>query len=268
MLIPGTPIEPLILRAKAGECIHVELTNGLDDDLADPHHYSQVPMVIENFNTNEIQVSSHVGLHPQRVTYDTMEDEGANVGFNVMYAGTGTAKPGQTVEYKWYAGDVRIERSGRKFKKVATPIEFGSINLVPSDPIEHSAKGLIAGLIIEPEYSIWTVDPHTRAQATVTKYDANGGEVETFREFVVMFQDDIQLRDASASRSARPSVQYVRRGAPLYFHVKGLKMPRTLETRRSTTAPSRCGSETGTIPARIYSSLMKENTKISFTTRR
>jgi hypothetical protein len=190
-------------------------------------------MVIERFNLNEVQVTSEVGLHPQLVEYDVLKDEGVNIGFNVAHFDKGTVAPGEApAKYTWYAGDVTIvaNSSGaeKPYRFQATPIEFGATNLVSADPLEHSAKGLIASLIIEPEGSTWktdqelcypmasggkgkkgsTVPPpatecykdgeiayrNSRSAATVTKADGSN-----FREMVLNFQDDIQLWDSNVS---------------------------------------------------------------------
>ncbi|HEV7891410.1 MAG TPA: hypothetical protein VGP08_12270, partial [Pyrinomonadaceae bacterium] len=84
------------------------------------------------------------------------------------------------------AGDVTADQTTDA--GIATPIEFGATGLSSSDPIKHSNKGAMGSLIIEPEGATWTEDAKSRAQATVS---ANGG---TFREFVMMFQNDINLR--------------------------------------------------------------------------
>ena len=110
----------------------------------------------------------------------------------------------------------------------AIPIEFGATNLVSPDPLEHSAKGLIASLIIEPKGSTWQTDQelcypmasggkgkkgssvpdpaaecfnageiayhNSRSAATVTRADGT-----VFREMVLNFQDDVQLRDANGN---------------------------------------------------------------------
>src|SRR4029078_3212883 len=91
---------------------------------------------------------------------------------------------------RWYAGDVQINGTQR----VATPIEFGATNLISSDPIKHSNKGAIGSLIIEPQGSNWIEDTASRASATVTKSDGT-----SFREFVLQFQTDINMRYADGS---------------------------------------------------------------------
>jgi hypothetical protein len=71
---------------------------------------------------------------------------------------------------------------------VATPIEFGSTGLTSSDPIKHSNKGAVGALIIEPADATWKEELTSRAQATVTSGST------TFREFVMIFQNDINMR--------------------------------------------------------------------------
>jgi hypothetical protein len=183
---PGVPIEPLVVRAKAGECINFTLTNRLPRTLLDLPGFSMVPKIVDNFNLNDIRPSNQVGLHPQLVAYNVLNSDGKNVGFNPNQ----TVGPTGVVRYRWYAGDVKINGSQR----IATPIEFGATNLISSDPIKHSQKGAIGSLIIEPQGSTWIEDAGSRAQATVTKSDGS-----SFREFVIQFQTDINLRFADGS---------------------------------------------------------------------
>ncbi len=204
----GVPIEPLVLRANAGDCINLTLTNKLPADLPDLAGWNTLPMIVEDFNANQVKPSNQVGLHPQLVTYDVLSSDGANVGMNIENAiskgvlapGTRqTAGPGEVVKYKWYAGDVRMNGT----TKVATPIEFGATNLISSDPIKHSNKGAIGSLIIEPQGSTWIEDATSRAQATVSKTDGS-----SFREFVLQFQTDLNLRrgDFQGDAAAVPNV--------------------------------------------------------------
>ena len=196
----GVPVEPLVLRANAGECIEVTLFNKLPNDVPDLPGWNALPMIVEGFNANQVKPSNQVGLHPQLVAYDVVSSDGANVGFNVVgnpesYTPDGrqTAKPGESVKYKWYAGDIRMNGT----TKVATPIEFGATNLISSDPIKHSNKGAIGSLIIEPQGATWIEDTNSRAQATVSKTDGT-----SFREFVLQFQTDINMRRGNLSGDA------------------------------------------------------------------
>ncbi len=165
---PGVPIEPLILRANAGDCIEVTLFNEMDTTTA--------PF------TGGQSASTEVALHPQLVAIDVATDNGINVGANAVQ----TVLPGSSHTYRWYAGQVVVNADGTR---TAVPIEFGASNLMPADPIEQVAKGMIGGLIVEPLGSTWVADADSRASATVTKSDGS-----SFREFVLLFQDDIALQ--------------------------------------------------------------------------
>jgi len=185
------PIEPLILRANAGDCIQVTLNNRLLANPPDLAGFSTLPMIVNNFNANQVAPSNQVGLHPQLVFFDVTRSDGANVGFNPVQ----TAKPGLRTTYQWYAGDIQIDPATGYATPI--PIEFGAINLISSDPIKHSNKGAIGALIIEPQSSTWTVDAKSRASATVTQYTAWGSS--SFREFVLLFQNDVNLRYSDGS---------------------------------------------------------------------
>lgn len=187
-LLPGVPEEPLILRAAAGECIDVTLRSQLASNLPDLDGFSVMPPIVDHFNANQVAPSSSVGLHPQLVAFDVTRSDGANIGMNRR---TQTTKLGDSrpVRYRWYAGDVQLIDK----QLVATPIEFGGTNLISSDRIKHSNKGAVGALIIEPEGATWELDEGTRASATVY---ANG---TSFREFVLVMQDDINMRDGSGA---------------------------------------------------------------------
>ena len=175
--------EPLILRASAGECIELALTNKLPPGPQfDLDGFNTLPMIVDKFNANQVKPSGDVGLHPQLVFFDVTRSDGMNVGFNPVQ----TAAPGQTVTYQWYAGDVTVDANN---VGIPTPIEFGSTNLSSADPIKHSNKGAIGALIIEPKGSFWDDSFGTRAQVDVKRADGT-----SFREFVTMFQTDINLR--------------------------------------------------------------------------
>jgi hypothetical protein len=248
------PVEPLILRANAGDCLRVELFNKLlgqavdaigapvftcdpanpipvfqdqgaglclaDGTLAagpitfdgpfDLDGFNSMPMIVEQFNANQVTPSVEVGLHAQLVSYTMSEGDGNNVGFNNVQ----TAAPGGKAEYVWYAGN--IETDPETGFRTPIPVEFGAINLMASDPIKGSNKGLIGGLVVEPTGSTWQCDagfanngnlrlvdcygggrqglPTTRAAATVSI----GNNGPSFRDFVAIYQDDVNLRFGDA----------------------------------------------------------------------
>ncbi len=181
--ISGFKIEPLILRASAGECIEVTLKNDLPaGPQFDLDGFNTMPMIVDRFNANQVRPSADVGLHPQMVFLDVTRSDGMNVGFNPVQ----TASPGTSVSYQWYTGDIV---TGPNNTGVPTPVEFGASNLMPSDPIKHTNKGAIGGLIIEPKGSSWEDDFAKHSQARVTRADGT-----RFREFVMIFQNDLNLR--------------------------------------------------------------------------
>jgi hypothetical protein len=180
-LKPGVPIEPLILRAAAGDCISLTLYNRLPEKPIDLAGFNTLPMIIRDFNNNQIVPSPYVGLHPQLVYYDVTDSDGQNVGFNP----TQTAPPNDKITYQWYAGGLEPDSTGAL---VPVPIEFGTSNLMPSDSIKQAHKGAIGALIIEPQSSTWWEDPKMRNSAVITI-----GR-DQFQEFALHFQTDINMR--------------------------------------------------------------------------
>jgi hypothetical protein len=195
-LTPGTPIEPLVLRANSGDCVRVTLRNELTLDeqglVPDLPGWWALPSSINlvdgagvplpfTFNANQLRPSSSVGLHTQLLEYDVTRSDGANIGINPVQ----TVPPGQSKTYTWYAGDQKLDATNFL---VATPVEFGGVNLLPADLLKQTNKGLAGALVIEPTGSIWTTDPGTRAQATVAIGTRN------FREFVSVYQTNANLR--------------------------------------------------------------------------
>ncbi len=181
-LKPGTPIEPLILRANAGDCVKITLRNRLPTVVPDFDGFNMFPMIVNNFNANQVRPSSHVGLHLQLGHYDVGRRDGMNVGLNVHH----TQPPGpKKQDYVMYAGSLAVGEDGWV---TATPIEFGAINMIPTDPLKQSSKGLVGGLIIEPKGSSWTF-PEAGTRATADVFSPRG----VFREFVMVTQTDIQM---------------------------------------------------------------------------
>ncbi|HLK68997.1 MAG TPA: hypothetical protein VKU19_36445 [Bryobacteraceae bacterium] len=180
--------EPLMMRVNAGDCIKVNLTNQLGT-VSNPTNIMQ-PWNPRNggaaLPAKKLNPSSSIGLSPQLVSYDVTKNAAFNVGFNpdqVIANGTGS----QT--YTWYAGDL-IVRNGQT---IGEPIEFGTVNLMSSDPLMQDQYGLMGALIVEPKDSTWTIDGGSQASANVTRKitTADGGSrEESFREFILVAQDD------------------------------------------------------------------------------
>jgi len=263
-LAPGVAVEPIVLRANAGDCIEVTLRNkllqhaktkvggypvydntgkpvfedpfdkpkGLNAD-TDGDGMGDTPYVradidfdampdlatgnaiigmvrrdrdglegMTTFQSNLMVPSATVGLHPALVEYDVTRADGTNVGQNPAQQ---TAGPGEQRTYQWYAGHIEAKPTGgpgnkRNVQLVATPVEFGGFNLMPTDKLEQGQKGLMGAGVIYPEGSTWTVDGGTNTAATVSAegigiFDQvaetngiNDPTVREFRDFTVVAQ--------------------------------------------------------------------------------
>lgn len=183
------PREPLILRAAAGDCITVNLTNALRTVPMNIGLTGAAPFDQDSSfaKATTLETADEVGLHPQLVAYDVAESDGVNIGKNPSR----TVKPGDKRTYKWFAGRITHGSDGAP---IYTPVEFGAIDLSPADPLMQHNFGLVGGLIIEPKGSTWLTDDNSYASATVKI-----GPNEAFREAVAIIQDDL-----ASLRSANP----------------------------------------------------------------
>jgi FtsP/CotA-like multicopper oxidase with cupredoxin domain len=192
------PLEPLILRAAAGDWIRVTLRNAIPSD--DPA--VRLPQTLPYgtpFSGNidnpgalpqvNMLTSALVGLHPQLVAFNPIKANGVRVGFNKNYLlGPGpnpNPQPGMPPvgsDFYWYAGEVSLDSQGKVQGK---PIEFDATNLTPTDPLLQAQFGMVGALIIEPEGATWRrADLTSRATVDVKAPNAN-----VFREFVVIDQN-------------------------------------------------------------------------------
>ena len=215
------PIEPLILRAAAGDCINVTLENRLPAAMPDLPAYVVHAQLVKrdrgegmqdqtSFNNNLMRPSAHVGLHTQLLAVDVTRSDGMNVGANPVQtvpprAEGATEFPTRT--YRFYAGD--IKREGRPVRgqglnanrnvdnAIATPVEFAGLNLTPADPIKQPQKGLTGAMVIHPLGSTWTEDADMRAAATVQA----PGQPE-YRDFAVQWQKGLNMRWADGTAVA------------------------------------------------------------------
>jgi hypothetical protein len=223
-LKPGVPVEPLILRANAGDCIEVNLTNAIDgsSDVYKQDFAMSPPL---DGPLYPHKVSRYVGLHPQLLSYDVATSNGFNVGWNSQGQADQSVPTGKTVKYQWYAGKVERAASG---KLSYTPVEFGTLNLFPSDPLFQHINGLFGSMVIEPQGSKWQcgepgmladceatggTPPTTRASATVSAADG------TFREFVLMISDDMRIVSTDPGVTTASAVNY--RTEPWQFRYAG-----------------------------------------------
>jgi len=180
-------LEPLILRANAGDCLQVTLQNKLPTVLPEYDSWSMLPPILPGFNFNQVKTSNRVSLHPQLLTYNVTVSDGSVVGFNP----DSTVGPGGSITYVWYAGNVSSDAAGNF---IATPVEFGVTHLRDfGDSIKHSSHGLIGSLIIEPQGSTFTTIGNLNSTADVKS--STGALL--FREFVLNYQDDLTMQNAA-----------------------------------------------------------------------
>jgi hypothetical protein len=192
--IAADQVEPLILRANAGDCIQVTLQNKFSPapppsptPAASP--FGSGPLL--NFN---LSTSSSVGLRAGTIALDVSQGDGVNTGMNPVQ----TAAPGGQQTWFWYAGNRTTDATGNV---TYTPMEFGSIGLTSSDPLLQPTKGLVGALVIEPQGATVEEESNTHASATVSY---PGG---SFREFVVVMQDSVENGGgASSTGGTIPSI--------------------------------------------------------------
>jgi hypothetical protein len=177
-IAPGVPIEPLILRYNAGDCIQLTLENQFNP-ASGAFGAAGGGSKTVGPTTYKWNASSYVGLSPELLSFDVSSSDGFNVGLNQVQ----TAAPGASVTYKWYAGS--WEREGDTSR--AIPMEFGSIVLQPSDLLQQPTHGFEGAIIIEPMGATWVEDANSRASATVYQ----GSQKGAFREFVLMYNDNV-----------------------------------------------------------------------------
>ncbi|PHS03597.1 MAG: copper oxidase [Kordia sp.] len=167
--------EPLVLRANAGDCITVQLTNAITKNFETSQGKYDYQSAKKYGDIVYLTASSDIGLHAELLSYDVSKYDGANIGLNQVQ----TVKIDSTRTYEWYAGKWENNKP--------VPVEFGSVVLSSSDPLEQYVKGLFGALIIEPQGATWKVDENLNQSANI--YDENNTLL--FREFVFQFQDNI-----------------------------------------------------------------------------
>jgi hypothetical protein len=207
------PIEPLVLRANAGDCIKINLANRLPQSLRDAAGDALMPKIVPlNVDQHasegaqraaDVRPSSYVTLHPQLVSYNVASYNGAAIGFN----GEEPVGPGQRKLYYWYAGTVSLEGD----RLVHTAAELLPANLTSwGDIINHGSHGLVGALIIEPAGATYH-DPLSGARtenggtsAQITYPDPSTQASHSFREHVVLYRDGLNLHHRIAAGTTEP----------------------------------------------------------------
>lgn len=185
--VNGKKLDYLVLRAAAGEWIEINLTNNLKaaqvKDLGT--RWSAEQLSANNTSLSQMASSdaidsftgsSVIGLNPRLISYDAGKDAGLNIGINST---SQTVPIGETKSYLWYAGTIEIDESEENRR--LSPVEYGAVNLTPSDLLLQSSYGLSGVLIVEPEGSRW--DPQQAHELTAVIEDAQS--IPLFTEIIV-----------------------------------------------------------------------------------
>jgi hypothetical protein len=226
-------LEPLVLRANAGQCIRVALFNLLPDEMNDAAGDALMPKIVPlnvdqrgleaNKDAGDVKPSSKVSMHIQKLFYTVDENDGSNTGWNSEMLGSLMASPLTKCDssdaacgpqhYHWYAGTVALEACEDNVQEkclVARPKELGASNITSlGDIINHPVHGLFGAMIIEPaqaEYECLneagSVDTEREALQVGCGIRSQIKQAHTsFREFVVFYRDGLNLHYESLDAS-------------------------------------------------------------------
>ena len=205
---PNMPLEPLVIRARAGDCIQLVLTNKLRDSTVQGTTTSSMQGFRPGTTVDGEKVgspSASIGLHADLVSYSVQNGDGANIGFNNVQ----TVEPGHTADtVEWYCGT--YDENG-----IPHAAEFGAVNLSPPDVMSQSYVGLYGSLVVLPQESYWIVDNHLGGNDTLSaaagsatvyksKADRDSGSNPWFRDCVLMLEDNYN----AGSFFYQPSINY------------------------------------------------------------
>lgn len=227
----GRPIEPMVMRAAAGECLQVFVRNLLPPMLADgpaaapgqplPERaasHDALPMITDGFNVNQFRMSSTVGLLVPRLTQNPLYGDGSNVGINgalVLAArlSRGEAERERQLQTSGMQGSlippcqpgatgVALQRCQSSFLLSTLepgtdrqPVEHGALPVRSlGDAIKHPMHGLIGAVVIGPKGSDICADNRFGASAISAEIcvPADGDRpARRYVDHVLMFQDAV-----------------------------------------------------------------------------
>ncbi|MGZ8095112.1 MAG: hypothetical protein ACXW0L_04825 [Methylosarcina sp.] len=197
-------VEPLVLRAEAGKCLVVNLTNKFklaptqapSDDDGDALMPKITSLNVDKGQSDykTVPPSNRVSLHPQLVSYEADIGDGVMVGLNQRDAAQADnlyARPNTSVTYNWYAGTVKL-LEGNEERYQLEPFKNGAVAaLTSADVIGQGSHGLIGALVIEPPGATISEDSDSHLSARISYND--NGKPKHFHEFVVLYQDGLNL---------------------------------------------------------------------------
>lgn len=231
-------LEPLVLRANANDCIELNFHNLLlaegETELPDSSGDALMPKIVPlnvdksaDPHADDIKPSTRLSISiPMLPNMGYTNHHNIGIGMN---SSTEPKPSGQQLNLRFYAG--RLEPDfGEKVKGVPVcsdgeecsytlnriPYAFGTIPIKAfGDVIGHGTHGLFGTLIIEPEGATYH-DPKTGVLVSDTNYWTLGSEAlikytdekgrqRTFREFVIAYQDGLNLHWNSPWNSTHAS---------------------------------------------------------------
>ena len=222
----GVPVEPLVLRVNAGDCVQVTLRNRLPAVAPDLPNYNDLRHAVKRdrnkvegattFSNNLIRPSSEVGFHTQLMEYDVTRSDGTNVGINPVQT---VAPGGAPKTYTFYAGDLRLAElpqigAAGRFNLdavLATAVEFGPVNALPADRVKQPQKGLFGQVVVQPRGATNTAVAGTRMASDVnapalaqqvTLLGVNtlpATTAQNYRDFALVWQKMMNYRYASGN---------------------------------------------------------------------
>ncbi|WP_249038756.1 multicopper oxidase domain-containing protein [Haloterrigena salifodinae] len=150
--VDTTVLQPLTIRANAGDVVEIEFVNHLD---------------------------RHASMHQTALPYQVTESDGANVGFNTDT----TAAPGETVGYEWYA----THEGTHFFHDLANPA-FDSAD-APPEEANLVSRGLFGSVVVEPPEATWTHPETGEEHRSGVRADVHvpGDDEPSHREFILHY---------------------------------------------------------------------------------
>ncbi|MGN9907472.1 hypothetical protein ACTMTJ_07935 [Phytohabitans sp. LJ34] len=213
-------IEPLTVRANLGDCVEVRFTNRLNEPApsfnrdasiftlpgetlrargtATPNPREFAPAATQPDNDFDPATAPNASMHFDGLDYDVTGSDGMVVGNNP----DSTARPGQTITYRLYAG-VEGEfqfKDGADFSSQQTrPVDAnGKVRFIGS----HSF-GAFGAIVVEPAGATW-VDPRTGgALPSGTRAVVKQPNAPDFREHVLFMHDEVEAEPGILTRFCR-----------------------------------------------------------------
>ena len=227
----GQPIEPMVMRAAAGECLQVFVRNLLPPTLADgpgavpgqlrserSATHDALPMITDGFNLNQFRMSSSVGFSVPRLSQNPLQGDGSNAGINGAVALAAGLSRGADERARQQAtsgmqGSLispclpnasasALQRCQRSFLLSTLepgperqPVEFGALPVRSfGDAVKHPMHGLIGTVVIGPQGSDVCADNRfgaTALSAEICIPAAADRPARRYVDHVLMFQDAV-----------------------------------------------------------------------------